>query len=393
MREPKLSDRTRWVLEENPLTRAIAAARAARPLIDLTESNPTRAGLAPGAEMLGELAHPRGASYEPVALGHEEARAAVVAYYRDKGVHVDAAHVALSASTSEAYAWLFKLLCDRDDAVLVPQPSYPLFDYLASLEDVRLVPYPLAREERFAIDLAALEAAIDARTRAILFVHPNNPTGTFASRQEADAIEALAAQHGLALIVDEVFCDYPHGELPTDRLPTFAGRARALTFVLSGLSKVVAMPQVKLGWIAVSGPDPALANAMGRLEVIADTYLSVATPIQRALPAILGNRAPVQKDIRARVATNLAALDAALVEYPSVRRLPSDGGWSAILEVPRTRDDESWAETLVREDGVVVHPGYFFDLDRDGFLVISLLPEPAAFARAIASMLARIEQG
>lgn len=393
MRAPKLSRRTEWSLEENALTRAIAEARRVRPLVDLTESNPTRAGVSAGREMLGELAHPRGATYEPVALGNEEARAAVASYYAAKGAHVDASRIALTASTSEAYGWLFKLLCDRDDAVLVPQPSYPLFDYLAALEDVRLVPYPLVREERFRIDLEAVERLIDDRTRAILFVHPNNPTGTFARLGEALALEELASKHGLALIIDEVFCDYPHRALPQDRLPTFAGRTRALTFVLSGLSKVVAMPQVKLGWIAVSGPDAALASAMPRLEVIADTYLSVATPIQRALPAILGNRGPVQDAIRERVAVNLAALDAALEAHPSVRRLPSDGGWSAILEVPRTRDDEGWAETLVREDGIIVHPGYFFDLDREGFLVISLLPEPESFARAAKAMLARIELG
>ncbi len=393
MRAPKLSNRTQWSLEENTLTRAIAEARRRGPLVDLTESNPTRAGISAGREMLGELAHPRGATYEPVALGHEDARAAVAKYYGDKGVHVDPSRIALCASTSEAYSWLFKLLCDRDDAVLVPQPSYPLFDYLATLEDVRLVPYPLIREERFRIDLAALEAQIDQRTRAIMFVHPNNPTGTFARQSEAEALEELASKHGLALIIDEVFCDYPHGALPADRLPTFAGRTHALTFVLSGLSKVVAMPQVKLGWIAVSGPDDTLASAMPRLEMIADTYLSVGTPIQRALPAILDNRGPVQQAIRARVAENLATLDVALANYPSVRKLPSDGGWCAILEVPRTRDDESWAETLVREDSVIVHPGYFFDLDREGFLVVSLLPEPASFARAVSAMLARIELG
>lgn len=377
---PKLSERTRWQLDDNALSRAAAEARRRGVLLDLTESNPTRAGLAPGAEMLGELGHPRAATYEPLALGHEDARNAIAAYYRDRGVAVDPARIVLSASTSEAYAWLFKLLCDRDDVVLVPQPSYPLFDYLASLEDVRLVPYPLVREDRFRIDLEAIARVITDRTRAILLVSPNNPTGTLVRREEAEALEALADQHGLALIVDEVFGDY------VEKPFTFAGRAHAMTFVLSGLSKVVAMPQVKLGWIVAEGP--AIEDAFARLEVIADTYLSVGTPIQRALPSILANRAPVQAAIRARVTANLATLDAALAKTPSIRRFALDGGWSVVLEVPRTRDD--WAEVLVRETGVLVHPGYFFDFEREGVLVVSLLPEPSLFARAIDAMLARI---
>lgn len=390
---PKLSDRTRFRLEQNALSKAIDEARARGPLVDLTESNPTRCGIAPGIEMIGQLAHPRGARYEPIAIGMREAREAVAAYYGDRGITVDPEHVVLSASTSEAYGWLFKLLCDRDDSVLVPQPSYPLFDYLASLEDVRLLPYPLVREERFRIDLEALERAIEPKTRAILVVHPNNPTGTFARRDEAEALERLAQAHGLALIVDEVFADYAWGPLPPDRLPTFAGRDRALTFVLSGLSKVVGLPQVKLGWMLANGPASTLASAFARLEVIADTYLSVGTPIQLALPGILAQRTGVQEQIRARVAQNLASLDRSLAAHPAVRRLPSDGGWCAILEVPRTQGDEAWAEFLVRELGVVVHPGWFFDFAREGHLVVSLLPEPQLFATAVERVISRVAEG
>lgn len=396
MRVPKLSDRTVFTLHDNVLARAIAEARAARrPLVDLTESNPTHAGLAPGAEMLGELGHPRAAVYEPSALGHEEARAAVAAYYESKGVTVDPAHVVLSASTSEAYAWMFKLLCDRDDAVLVPRPSYPLFEYLAALEDVRLVPYPLIREEGFRVDVAAVERAIadEPRARAILLVHPNNPTGSFVRRDDAEALERLAAAHGLALVSDEVFGDYALPDASPARLPTFAGRDTALTFVLSGLSKVVALPQVKLGWTIASGPKAALDAALSRLEIIADTYLSVGTPIQRALPAILGGRSAVQTTIRERTLDNLRALDAALARQSIVRRLPVEGGWSVILEVPRTMDEEAWAELLVREEGLVVHPGFFFDLDREGYLVISLLPRADAFVPAIERLIARLAAG
>ena len=387
----KLSERTRFALEQNALARAIDEARARGPLVDLTESNPTRCGIAPGVEMIGHLGDPRGARYEPAPTGLRAAREAVAAYYGAVGV--DADHVVLSASTSEAYGWLFKLLCDRDDSVLVPQPSYPLFDYLAALEDVRLIPYPLVREEGFRIDLEALERAIEPRTRAILVVSPNNPTGTFTRRDEAEALERLARARGLALVVDEVFADYAWGPLAADRLPTFAGREAALTFVLSGLSKVAALPQVKLGWLICQGPEGERTAALERLEVIADTYLSVGTPIQLALPDILAARGDVQAQIRARVAENLAALDASLARHPAVRRLPSDAGWCAVLEVPRTMPDEAWAELLVRELGVVVHPGWFFEFEREGHLVVSLLPEPTTFGLAAERVLARLAEG
>jgi aspartate/methionine/tyrosine aminotransferase len=395
MTPPPFSRRTAWDRTENALTREIALARAeGRALVDLTESNPTRAGLG-GGDLVTLLGHPRGATYAPVALGHPEARAAVVRYYEDRGLEASADRVCLSASTSEAYGWIFKLLCERGDEVLVPAPSYPLFSYLAALEDVALVPYPLVRAEglRFRVDLAALEASLGSRARAIILVHPNNPTGSFVRRDEARTLARLARERGLSLVVDEVFGDFTQGPLAADRLPSFAGEGEALTFVLSGLSKVVAQPQLKLGWIAVSGPEALAAEAMGRLEVIADTYLSVSTPVQLALPEILARRAPIQARVRARTAANLAALDAALdaagPEAP-VRRLPVEGGWYAVLEVPRTRDEDAWVERLLRMDGVVVHPGYFFDFAEEGILVVSLLPEEAAFREAIGRVVARV---
>lgn len=391
-RPVRFAARTGWDLSENRLAAVLAEARAAgRPLVDLTEGNPTRCALADTTPLLAALGHPRGARYEPSSLGHPDARAAVARYYADRGIPVDPGRIVLSASTSEAYGWLLKLLTDRGDQVLVPAPSYPLLDYLAGLEDVALAPYPLLRDEGFSIDLGALERAIDERTRAVVLVHPNNPTGTFTRRGEAAALEALAAERGLALIVDEVFGDYAHGALRPDRLPSFAGRQTALTFVLSGLSKVVALPQLKLGWIVVSGPDDLAAAALQRLEVIADTYLSVSTPVQLAAPEILAARGPIQRSILARVQQNLAALDAAIAAHGgAARRLPLDGGWYAILEVPRFHDEDGWVELLVRDEGVVVHPGYFFDMPRDGFLVVSLLPDPGAFADAAARVLARL---
>jgi alanine-synthesizing transaminase len=399
VKAPPFSARTAWDLTDNPLGEALARARASeRPLVDLTEGNPTRVGLIHEGDaraLVARLGHPRGVAYAPAAFGHDEARAAVARYYEERGLAVDPARVALAASTSEAYGWLFKLLADRGDEVLIPKPSYPLFAFLADLEDVRLVPYPLVREEGFRIDMAALEAAVNARTRAVMLVHPNNPTGTFVRRDEAAELEALSARRGLALIVDEVFGDYPRGPLPSDRLPSFVGPRKALTFVLSGLSKVAALPQLKLAWIAAMGPDEIVASALARLEVIADTYLSVSTPVQLALPELLAARGPIHAAILARVGENLAALDEAIAATPGcpVRRLPADAGWYAILEVPRTRDEDAWAAILIGEDGVVVHPGYFFDMEQDGFLVVSLVPEPSVFHDGIERLLRRVAQG
>ena len=396
-KRPRFSERTGWDLTDNPLATALGRARAeGRPIADLTESNPTRAGLVDQAPLVAALGHPRGARYDPEPLGHAEARAAVAAYYADRGLEVDAARVVISASTSESYGWLMKLLCERGDAVLVPAPSYPLLSFLAALEDVTLVTYPIALDGRWRVDLEAIEAAVDAATRAIVIVHPNNPTGSFVTRDEAAGIEAIAARHGLAIVVDEVFGDFAHGELEADRLPSFAGRAGALTFVLSGLSKVTLLPQLKLGWIAISGPEDVATEALARLEVVADTYLSVGTPVQRALPEILAARHAIQGAARARVAGNLAALDAAIgaIEPGSgLRRLPVEGGWYAMIEAPRALDEDAWVERLIEDHAVVVHPGYFFDAEGEGIYVVSLLPEAGLFAAAIGRVVGALAGG
>lgn len=390
------STRTAWDRTENRLARLLAEARrSGRPLVDLTESNPTRCRIADLAPAVRELGDPRGALYEPEPLGHPIARAAVARYYRERGLSVDPSRVVLSASTSESYGWVFHLVADEGDTVLVPHPSYPLFSWLAALAGVKLAPYRLSREAGFRLDLDDLERAIDERTRAIVLVHPNNPTGSFVRRDEARAIEAIAARRDLALVVDEVFGDYAFGALPDDRLPSFVGTEGALTFVLSGLSKAMLLPQVKLGWTVVSGPDERIAEALARLEIVADTFLSVSTPVQLALPALLDRRREIVERARARTQGNLDALDRAIASLGAeapLRRLPVDGGWYAILEVPRVRDEDEWVETLVREDGIVVHPGYYFDLDREGFLVVSLLPEPAPFADAALRLVRRIAE-
>jgi aspartate/methionine/tyrosine aminotransferase len=385
------SDRTAWQATEGPLAAEMERARAeGRVRFDLAESNPARCGLAGGPELVAELGHARGAGYEPDPRGHLEARRAVTAYYAERGVAVDPAQVVLTASTSEAYAWLFKLLCNPGDVALVPEPSYPLFELLARLEEVRLAPYPLLVDEAFRVDRQALVEVAGERARALLVVHPNNPTGSLLRREDAFAIETFAAARGMALIADEVFGDYAWPGLAADRLPTFAGRDTALTFVLSGLSKVLAMPQLKLGWMVVSGPSALRDAALARLEVIADTYLSVGGPVQRALPALLAARAPVQARIRARVLGNAAVLDAALATGAGgARRLGADAGWYAVVEVPRTESEDAWVMALLADE-VLVHPGWFFDWPRPGYLVVSLLPEPAAFAEGARRLAARL---
>jgi hypothetical protein len=399
------SARTRWDRTPNRLASALAEAKASRrEVIDLTESNPTRAALFNTARLIAELGHPRGASYEPEPLGHRAARRAIEQYYASRGLAVDADRVVVTASTSEAYSWLFGLLADAGDKILIPRPSYPLFGWIAEMRGVSLEPYRLREDADFRIDLDDLRQNIDDRTRAIVLVHPNNPTGSFVRRDEAEALCALAREHDLALIVDEVFGDYALDGVPPDALPSFAestqaiahassrGKRAPLVFVLSGLSKVLLLPQCKLGWIALSGDEELVKEAIARLELIADTYLSVATPIQLALPALLAEQPAIATAVRARLRQNLAVLDAALNGLgptSPVRRLPFRGGWYAVLEVPRLYDEDGWVELLIREDGVLVHPGYFFDFEEDKFLVLSLLPETGVFREGVRRMAKR----
>lgn len=392
----RFASRTAWDRAPSAFARIAGAARAAPAgLIDLTESNPTRVGLGPGPELLAELGHPRGARYVPEALGERSARVAVAGYYAERRIAVDPDRVVLSASSSEAYAWLFRLLCEPGDDVLVPAPSYPLFGFLAELSDVALRAYPLIEEEGFRPDLAAIEALIGPRTRSLVVVHPNNPTGTMVSVDDALALDSLLAGRGVSLVTDEVFGDYVDAGARVARLSSFAGPRETLTFVLSGLSKVLLAPQLKLGWTVVCGPDDAALEAIGRLEVIADTFLSVGTPVQRALPALLAARAAIQAPLKGRLTSNLASLDASLAAFEDaqiVRRMQRDGGWYAVLEVPRTRTEDEWVARLAEEDGILVHPGHFFEMPRSGTLVVSLLLEPEVFARATSRLVARLHQ-
>ena len=371
----------------NRLTRAITEARAAgRPLIDLTVTNPTRAGFDYPASLLQPLSAPQSLRYAPEPFGSAPARAAVAADYARKDLVVDPDHIVLTASTSEAYSLLFKLLCNPGDAVLVPVPSYPLFDHLTQLDAVHARPYRLEYHGRWMLHVEELERARTEHVRAVLGVSPNNPTGSVFSEDELRDVDAWCAEAGMALIVDEVFADYP---LPDGRITRWGDRHDALTFRLGGLSKAVGLPQLKLGWMVVQGPEPLVKASLERLELICDTYLSVGTPVQVAVEALLESGGRIREQIRARTSSNYDALRRLAEARPEVDVLNADGGWSAVLRVPSTRGEEELGLDLLERDGVLVHPGYFFDFPHEAFIVVSLLPEPRQFADGIERVLER----
>ncbi len=374
------SHRTHWHLTPNALTRAIQDVRdSGKEILDLTISNPTEAGVRPNAdEVLAALANPDAMSYDPQPRGLLEARKAVCHYYRESHEVFDLKpdHIVLTTSTSEAYTYVFRLLCNPGDEILVPKPSYPLFEFLAGLADVKVVPYPLIYDHGWQIDFDSLYRAATAQSRAVIVVHPNNPTGSYVSSDETSGLNTLCRDYNLALIVDEVFLDYAHDGAPRTSFVTNSG---ALTFTLSGVSKVSALPQMKLAWVATSGPKDLVAQAGARLEIIADTYLSMNTPVQLAAPVLLEQRKQIQPVLLDRLRVNLAELDLQLAAHPACVRLQVDGGWYAILRVPALGSDEDLAIDLVRKVGVMAHPGHFYDFSQEGHLVLSLITEPEVF--------------
>jgi len=374
--------------ETNAVTRAIAAKRrTAASIIDLTETNPTAAGFSYPQNLLEPLANPRALEYDPQPLGLWSARAAVAADFRRRGIVISADRVALTSSTSEAYALLFKLLCDAGDAVLVPHPSYPLFEHLTALESVNAVPYALEYHGAWRIDIESITRAVKERVRAILIVSPNNPTGSFLHKDDLAALSEVAAAHRLAIVGDEVFADYPLDAAP-GATPVLAG-ADVLTVSLGGLSKSAGLPQLKLGWIGFGGPSAAVDEALAAYELIADTYLSVSTPVQAAAAELIEHGSAIRAQILARVSRNLDSLRQVAANYPAVDVLRVEGGWSAIVQVPQLRTEEALVLELLEKDDVLVHPGYFFDLAREAFIVVSLLVDPARFDRAIVAVLKR----
>jgi alanine-synthesizing transaminase len=393
--------RTNWNLESNRLSEALARHRAAgKPLIDLTASNPTQCGFHYDSEaILRALANPASLIYEPQAQGLAPVREAVAGYYAHRGERVAAEDILLTTGTSEAYSFVFRLLCDPGCEILVPSPSYPLFDFLADLQDVKLVRYPLQYDYGWQIDLGALEAAITSRTRAVVVVHPNNPTGNFCSPSEAAKLNELCSRHELALIADEVFLDFVLGDDLADasgprssaQARSFAWNERVLTFTLSGLSKICGLPQMKLAWLVTSGPAELKSRALARLDVIADTYLSMNAPVQHAASALFAQRSAFQRQLMDRVRQNLAELDRRLAAQKSCSRLALQGGWYAVIRVPRSRTDEELAIELLTTKNVYIHPGHFYDFADEGHLIASLIADAAQFGTGVAQVLSTFE--
>jgi aspartate/methionine/tyrosine aminotransferase len=424
------SERTNWRLTQNRFTQAVEEVRApGTRVFDLTASNPTRVGLEyDSVAILGALRSEQAMDYDPQAKGLLSAREAVARYYSDSRgerdvasklstnrggspvgrVEVDPERIVLTASTSEGYSYVFRLLCNAGDELLVPKPSYPLFEFLSDLQDVKLVPYPLIYDHGWQMDFHSMEKAVTARTRGVVAVHPNNPTGSYVHAGELGALNQFCLAHGLVVIVDEVFLDYALGDeisaagavepcstgqpmaaVPTFPLaaPSFVGNQDVLTFTLSGLSKISALPQMKVAWVVTSGPRDQVAAAMARLEVIADTYLSMNAPVQWAMPVMLERRKSIQGQLLERVRRNLGELDRQLASQKACRRLSVEGGWYAVLRVPVTRSDEELAIELVREKAVLVHPGHFYDFESDGYLVLSLISPEADFNEGIQRLL------
>ncbi len=377
------SSRFHWDSQPNPLTELLGEKRRAKVrVLDLTESNPTHAGFAyPEEEILRAISDPRALCYDPDPRGMLSAREAVSRYYAARGVDADPSRIILTASTSEAYTYLFKLLMNPGDEVLVPRPSYPLFEYLAAIESVVVRQYPLRYDGAWHIDFAALEAAAGPRTRAIAIVNPNNPTGSYMKKDEWSRLKQWAATRNLAILSDEVFSDFAFAS-DAARVATLAGETGgSLVFAMSGLSKIAGLPQMKLGWIVAGGRDHA--RAVEGLEWIADTFLSVATPVQLGMERLLAATEPVRMQIRERTAANFRVAREIFGLSSSCRILAAEGGWNIVIHVPGTRSEEEWALGLLRDADVYVQPGFFYDFESEAYLVVSLLTEPAAFREGL----------
>jgi aspartate/methionine/tyrosine aminotransferase len=371
----------------NAVSRRLAALQAAgQAWVDLTESNPTRAGFDYPADLLDSLADGRALIYEPTPFGLPSAREAVALDHARRGARIDPAHVVLTASTSEAYAWLFKLLCSAGDNVLVPRPSYPLFEHLTRLEAVDARPYDLEYDGRWQIDAELVAARATTSTKAVLLVSPNNPTGSYVTSGELERLSAFCIERRIALIVDEVFADYPL-DVPAGAVTDIAASSQALAFTLGGLSKTVGLPQVKLGWIIVGGETRLRTDALSALELIADSYLSVSTPVQVAAADLLRRGSAIRDGILQRVRANLAALRRSVAQAEATTLLTCEGGWYAVVRVPATRSEEQLMLDLLEHERVLVHPGYFFDFPHEAYVIVSLLPRADVFADAAARML------
>ncbi len=386
------SRRTNWDLGSNPLALALAQRKGlGLTTIDLTESNPTRVGLTyPGQEILEAISSQSALVYEPSALGHVAAREAIARYYCEQDISVNPGQIVVTASSSESYSMLLKLLCDPGDSIVIPQPSYPLFDDLTRLECVRTQNYGLLYDGIWHIDVASIRQAVDCTTRGIFVVSPNNPTGSCLRPTELEVLDEIAQQSSLAIVSDEVFIDY-RWNTPAPVVRCVATESEALSFSLGGLSKAVCLPQLKLGWIVVGGPSDLRETAIARLEMIADTFLSVGTPVQHAAARLLQCRLPIQELLRERIARNMSSLTGAIPTHSPITLLHTEAGWYSVLRVPSTMTDEQWAEGFMMEDGVSVHPGSWFGFEGQGFIVVSLIGDETSFQEGIRRIVARVQ--
>ena len=387
---PTFASRTDWDLRPSALAALLEEKRTkGESIIDLANSNPTLCGIPHTPSLIGTEILQRSAVYEPDPKGLLAARQAVAAWYRSVGRLVDPGQIILTSSTSEAYSFLLKLLCDVGESVAVPKPSYPLFEYLSRLNEVACRHYHLAYDGEWHIDFTSLEESLAAGVKGVIIVHPNNPTGSYVKIKEAETVLKLLTSNPAALIVDEVFHSFPFGN--TDqRAGSFAGTEEILTFTVNGLSKLVALPQMKLAWIVVSGPRATVESALGRLEVIADTYLSVGAPVQHAAGGILNQQRVHTEGVLNRVVHNYHALKRIIGVDSPLTVLRCEGGWSAMLRLPASRTDEAWALHLLRTHNVMTHPGHLFDCDINACLVLSLLPEPETFSEGVQRICAAV---
>jgi alanine-synthesizing transaminase len=387
------SRRTDWALTPNRFSEAQRHfQRAGREVLDLTLSNPTQAQLTFNAdEILAALSNPKAMDYDPQPKGLLSARQAVADYYRNQAeaFDLDAESIVLTTSTSEGYSYVLRLLCNPEDEILVPKPSYPLFEFLADLQDVKLVAYPLLYDHGWQIDFPSLHQAVTSRTRAIVLVHPNNPTGSYVGASERESLNEVCRKHDLSLLADEVFLDYP---LDGNPRPSFVTNRDVLTFTLSGLSKISGLPQMKLAWVVTSGPPEKVGPALDRMEVIADTYLSMNAPIQLAAPTLLAQRRDIQALLMDRVRQNLREFDRQLAQQKTCQRLEVEGGWYAVLRVPAIQSDEEVAIEILHKTSVLVHPGHFYDFPADGYLVLSLITPTPDFQEGSRRLLELLNQ-
>ena len=382
------ADRTNWNLTPNRLAEALAQHRAKnRPLFDLTVSNPTECGFVYSNDaILRALSNPAATMYQPEPRGLATARRAIAEYYAARGCDVSVEDILLTTSTSEAYSFVFRLLCNPGDELLIPAPSYPLFNFLADIQDVKLIRYTLFYDHGWEIDFHALEQAITPRTRGVIVIHPNNPTGHYTNSTAMKRLNEICSANNLAVIADEVFLDF---SLMQELHRSFAANRETLTLTMSGLSKIAGLPQMKAAWVIASGPERRKSQACARLEVIADVYLSMNAPIQLALPSFLRQRGGFQKQLMARVRDNLRELDRQIAAQDSCSRLEVEGGWYVVLRIPATRADEDLAINLLENSGVYVHPGHFYDFPGDGYLIVSLITPEHDFTEGIRRLLAR----